>query len=133
MSHIEMFNSAGKLKNLRREKGVSIYLALMIMTILLAIVFGLSAISLGQIKTIRGMGNSVAAFYAAETGIERALYTSGCDSTCSLFGDLDLGNGNISHYDVSGIAPGADCSGSNYCLVSIGSFNQTRRAIQISR
>ena len=55
------------------QKGVSLYLAVIIMLILLAIALGVSTILVGQIKTIRGMGNSVSAFYAADTGIETEL------------------------------------------------------------
>ena len=119
------------------EKGVSIYLAVMIMAILLAIVLGLNAILVGQIKIIRNMGYSVVAFYAAETGIEAALYDPSCETTCELHADLDLGGGNISHYDVYGLSPGSNpqgnCSGIYYCLQSMGTFEQTRRAIQVSR
>jgi len=39
----------------------------------LAAALGLAAILVGQIKIIRGMGNSVVAFYAADTGIEQVL------------------------------------------------------------
>lgn len=56
------------------QKGISLYLAVIIMAILLAIVLGLSTILFGQIRTIRGMGDSVIAFYHADTGIEGRLY-----------------------------------------------------------
>ncbi len=116
------------------KKGVSIYLAVMIMAIMLAIVLGLNTILVGQIKTIRNMGYSVVAFYAAETGIEQALYDSGCDSSaCVKNGQLDLGGGNFAQYNVVGIDSGGDCIGDNYCLQSVGTFEQTKRAIQVSR
>jgi len=56
------------------EKGVSLYVAFMIMSILLVIGFSISAILVSEIKVMRGMGRSVSAFYAAETGIEKTLY-----------------------------------------------------------
>jgi len=68
------------------ERGVAIYLAFMVMTILLAISLGLSVILIGQMKVIKGIGDSVIALYAAETGIEMVLYTDkqcyqgGCSS-----------------------------------------------------
>lgn len=68
------------------DKGVSIYLTLMIMFILLAVGLGISTILVSQMKMIKGMGDSVIAFYAADTGIERILYEAltcyqaGCSS-----------------------------------------------------
>ncbi len=111
-------------------------MALMIMAIMLAIVLGLNAVLVGQIKTIRNMGYSVVAFYAAETGIERELYENHAVPT-SYSGYLDLnGNGvqdtDDSSYNIS-VFNGASCLGTNYCIKSIGIFQGTRRAIQVSR
>jgi hypothetical protein len=55
------------------QKGISLYLAISVMTILLAMVLGISAILARQFKIIAGMEDSVVALYAADTGIERAL------------------------------------------------------------
>ena len=101
-------------------------MAVIIMAIMLAIVLGLNAILVGQIKTIRNMGYSVIAFYAAETGIEEAL-KSECLPTCPS------GNLGGASYAVEKLSPGANCSGSSYCLQSVGVFQGTRRAIQVSR
>ncbi|MFH1894661.1 MAG: hypothetical protein ABH813_02065 [Patescibacteria group bacterium] len=112
---------------LNTKRGVSIYLAVMIMAIMLAIVFGLNAILLGQIKTIRSMGYSVIAFYAAETGIENSLYID--DE--ALPGSLTNG----SSYTVEKLDPGEKTcpAGVNYCFRSVGVFEGTSRAIQVSR
>ena len=56
------------------KRGVSIYLALIIMFILLSIGLGVSLIIVSQAKMIREMENSVIAFHAADTGIEHSLY-----------------------------------------------------------
>ncbi len=56
------------------QKGISLVLTFFIMAIILAIVFGVSAILFSEIKIIRGMGNSVVAFYAADSGIEKTFY-----------------------------------------------------------
>lgn len=61
-------------KNNKGQEGVSIFLALVIMSVLLAVVLGLNTILIGQMKISREMGYSVNAFYAADTGIEVALY-----------------------------------------------------------
>lgn len=56
------------------QRGVAVYLAIVIMFLLLGIGVGLATILIGQIKIMSGIGDSVVAFYAADTGIERALY-----------------------------------------------------------
>jgi len=56
------------------QKGVSLYFSIIILSILLAIVLGLGTILIGQTRMIKGMGDSVTAFYGADTGIERILY-----------------------------------------------------------
>jgi hypothetical protein len=61
-------------KYFRSEKGISLYLTVLILTILLAISLGMSRILVGQIKMVGTMGNSVIAFYAADTGTEKVLY-----------------------------------------------------------
>jgi len=81
--------------NIIRERGVSVYLALVIMFILLDIGLSLSTLLIGQIKVIREMGNSVAAFYAADTGIEREIYDRNPhDSGCAYHVFLDLDGDN---------------------------------------
>jgi Tfp pilus assembly protein PilX len=69
------------------QKGVAIYLALMVTIILLAIGLGISTIIVSQMVMIREMGDSVGAFYAAETGVERVLYE---DKQCRTLGCGDL-------------------------------------------
>jgi Tfp pilus assembly protein PilX len=85
------------------QKGLSLYLAIMIMSILLAIVLGMSAILFHQLKMIGEMGNSVVAFYAADTGIERALYD---ENNCLLLTDTP---------DCAAFSCRADDNGDGYC------------------
>ncbi|MFH1036580.1 MAG: hypothetical protein V1756_00720 [Patescibacteria group bacterium] len=132
-----LFKNFGRIAN---KKGISIYLALLIMGILLAITLGLNSILVGQIKTIRGIGYSVVAFYTAETGIETALFSTNCTSTCEFSDYLDLNSNSVqdeedSVYFVSGMGASENgCPvGVNYCIKSIGVFKETKRALQISR
>jgi len=110
------------------QKGISLYIAFMVMTILLAIALGLSTIFISQTKMLKGMGNSVIAFYAADAGIEKILMnrTSPSDIPETL-----LSNGAT--YQVIVTAGGTrDCSAqNNYCIKSIGTYQETRRAIEI--
>ena len=55
------------------QRGVSLYIAIVITVIILAIVSGVTTILLGQLRTARGIEHSVIAFYAAEAGIEKVL------------------------------------------------------------
>jgi hypothetical protein len=57
-----------------RQKGVSLIITFFIMTIILAMVLTISVILYSEIKVIRNIGDSVVAFYAADSGIEKVLY-----------------------------------------------------------
>ena len=120
-------------------KGVSLYLALIIMTLLLALALGVSAILFGQIRMMREMGNSVLAFYAADTGIERELYEGNATGT-SYSGYLDLNENGVqddedSVYNIWVMSSGENgCPAHiNYCIKSEGVYKEARRAIQVTR
>jgi len=80
-------------------------------------------------KMIKGMGDSVIAFYAADTGIERALYEDATPPQ-TFPGSLDGAS-----YIASVISPGSEgCSSNvNYCIKSVGIYKETRRAVQVNR
>ncbi len=56
------------------QKGVSLIITFFILTIILAVVLGISTILYSEIRIIRNIGNSVVSFYAAESGVEKTLY-----------------------------------------------------------
>ena len=130
------------------QKGVSLYLTLVVLSIILAIVVGLSGILVSQMKMIRGMENSVVALYAADTGIEKVLKVAIEDP--ELLKDeydpesLDIG----ASYEVrvsccatclaapSGTCPDSleidsACSASRFCIHSVGSYKGAKRAIEV--
>ncbi|OGF61994.1 hypothetical protein A2662_03040 [Candidatus Giovannonibacteria bacterium RIFCSPHIGHO2_01_FULL_45_33] len=111
-------------RRVRGQKGVILFLAVIIMAILLSIGLGISVILIGQIRMVRDIGNSVIAFYAADTGIEKALLNRG--NPIPVFGTL----GNAANYTVEVFGSGSDCLGDNYCLRSVGSFQGVSRAIE---
>lgn len=115
------------------EKGIALVLSVIILSLLLAAALGISTILVGQMTVLRGMEQSVQAYFAADSGIERVLYddSQGVDiiSTCPCSGNLDNG----ASYNVLALPPGPDCIGVSYCLQSIGSFRDSRRAIEIER
>lgn len=110
------------------QKGTSLYLSLIIMTIILAMALGLSSIFIGQTKTIKQMGNSVIAFYAADTGIEAVLLNR--NSPVSI-PEIPLSNGATYQVFVSAAGTGGCPAEKNYCVKSIGSYLGTKRAIEI--
>ena len=111
----------------KNQRGVSLYLALMIMVILLALVLGLSTIFLSQVKMIKEMENSVVAFYAADTGIEEVLVNR-MSNPQNTSGSLE---GSGATYNVEVYPRGVDCSANNYCIKSVGTYKKTKRAIEV--
>ena len=62
----------------KSEKGAALYLAVVVTGALLAIGAGISSLLINQLATLRGVGDSVFAFYAADGGIERVLWVDTC-------------------------------------------------------
>jgi len=117
------------------QKGVSLYLAIVIMVILLAAVLGVTTILVGQLRMIKEMENSVVAFYAADTGIEEVLkviiHDVGVpDPRYPLAAGTYTPVGDASYY-VEVFLPGAGCTASLYCVRSVGIYKETRRAIEV--
>jgi len=109
------------------QKGVSLYITIALVFILMSIVLGLSTILLGQIKVIKSVEDSVIALYAAESGIEEVLISR--NNPVGVSGSL----GNNSSYSVTiltSASPG--CSAANYCIQSVGTFKESKRAIRVS-
>lgn len=100
------------------------FLVIMIMVGILAIALGVSTILVGQLKMIKGIGDSVVAFYAADTGIERGLYEE-----TNSYGYLENG----ATYNVQILPPGLECGSPYYCLKSVGTYKDARRAIEVGR
>lgn len=131
-------------KTQNKEKGVaSIYIATMIMIVSLGIVLGLTVIFIGHLRIIRGMGNSVVAFYAANSGMERLLHedklcrarTAPCAAPCHT-----ECHGLASPSTFSGTLTNGATYSARFSIVggreqfeSVGIFEGARRAIRITR
>ena len=108
------------------QRGVSLYLALMILTILLGIALGISTVFLSQTKMMRDIGYSVIAFYAADAGIEKVLINR--SNPVSI---VQTPLSNLATYQVVVLAAGSGgCYAANFCIKSIGEYKETRRAIE---
>ena len=118
-------------KNVRGQKGVSLYLSIVIMVILLAIVLGMSGILLGQLKMMKGIENSVIAFYAADTGIEEVLMSrSDPTSSCTKSSSCSLPNQARYYLEIKSDED-ENCSAANFCISSVGIYRETQRAIRV--
>lgn len=132
------------------QAGVSLYMALMVMTMLFGIGLGMSSLLLSQLDTLKGVGFSVLAFYATDTGVERAIYED--NKECAEIQDNDkhvtclqdaidaipseeltLTNGATFTLLVEAGGDGGCPETSNYCVKSVGVYQQTRRAVRIAR
>lgn len=121
-------------KNSNSQKGISLYLVIMILSLLFGVSLGLSSLLVAQFKMIRGIEESVIAFYAADTGIEKTLF----NIVSSDFGSLS----NSATYTIEtkcsqdftacpeGFEVDNDCEAFRYCIRSEGKFKTTKRAIE---
>ena len=121
-----MFNLKEKIKlprfgAARSQDGIAIYIAVAVLSIVLAVALGVNLLAVNQIQNMNDAGNSVAAFAAAETGIEWALK----NPSAAIGGDSGGSIGGAS-YTVNA----ATCSG-HLCVTSVGVYKGTRRAIKI--
>ena len=82
------------------QKGITLFLVMIILAVVLAVAIGLSTILISQIKMIAGMGNSVKALYAADTGIERVLKIIIADNDVPTSQPYEDALGNKAEYKV---------------------------------
>lgn len=110
-----------------KQKGAtSILLALLLLSVILVIALGGSALMLGQIQMSGQAGQSVVAFYAADAGAERCLYTirKTTASTSCPYTDVSLDFNSQATYTTV-YEGGTD-------LTSIGQFGVTSRKLELS-
>ena len=100
------------------------------MSVFLAIVLGLTSIIIGGSKMSESFGDSVRAFHAADTGIERALYRIRQEDICDNFtGTI----GTDYNYSVTITHEGGGtCASSGTTISSVGIYNNTKRELEAS-
>jgi len=101
------------------------------MAIFLAVALGLTTILIGQIGIMKGMGDSVVAFYAADSGIEKILTMRGSFSDGDSITD-SFPNDAAYIVTVTGGGMGSCNVSLTFCIKSIGTFRGTKRAIEIT-
>jgi|GEM_PF-3597342 len=95
------------------QRGTSLYMVLIITSVLLAMTLGLETLLVNQLKGMREMSNSTIAFFAADSGMERTLYLNAlcqdqafCTSGAPYVGDLC-----INQRSLAGYSPTSPCIG----------------------
>ncbi|TSC95048.1 MAG: hypothetical protein CEN87_60 [Parcubacteria group bacterium Licking1014_1] len=131
------------------QKGILLIITFFILTIILAVVLAVSTILYSEIKIIRNIGNSVVAFYAADSGVEKTLYYDrnkaperakrGLCNICNYFPGSDNGcptdnaDSSINCNNCQNIGSGCDSISCEDCEVSFDSlFNGKSYEITIS-
>jgi hypothetical protein len=124
------------MKNSNLKKGVSLYLIIVIISVLLAVSLNVASLIIGGAKIIKGAADSVKAFYAADTGIEEALYNAK-NSVCDDIANGTVGGDSNYVYNVDVSYTGDDCADAGTTMLSIGEFkpggaSSTKRKISIT-
>ncbi len=130
--------------NNSQQKGISLFLALIIMSTLSSLAIGVNAILIGQLKMLRGMENSLIAFYAADTGIEEVLYMDGLcrqGPPCAFFAwdcsdEIDCDDGiqaDIITYNLGPASYSVEFDDGALNITSAGFYKKTKRALEAVR
>ncbi len=125
------------------QRGAVLYFTVMIMSILLVLVFNLGTIVFMQIRGLKGIGNSVIAFHAADSGVERALKDLYDNNFIAHYAPISL-NGDSHTFEIwitqpdrsplplgPDIPVSDDCHARYFCIKSVGTYHDIRRAIKV--
>lgn len=130
------------IKKVREERGVALYLTMVIMGLVFALAIGVSSVLLREIQISRDIARYTPALAAADAGLERALYeirkNSSFDS-CPTLSSCTIGSaenpvvtdGGGTYYVVvvdTGVSWCTDAA--QICIRSFGSFQGTNRALE---
>lgn len=117
------------------QKGVSVYLTIVIMAVLLSVILGLSSIIIGGAKIAGVLGNSVKAFHAADTGMEKALYcvkvnAGSCPDSLTCANAAPNTFATDYGWVVTMFDDGGTCAGAVERIESEGIYKTTKRKVQ---
>ncbi len=128
----------------KKQKGVSIYLIFMIMTIILGVSLALSSLVFIRFRVVARSGGAVTAFYAADAGAEELLYDINKGTVQCEIADAGFSTwaGITSHYGVTttcradysdcpGCAATLECDAPRFCILSQGFYDGTQRAVRV--
>jgi len=111
----------------QKNKGSSLLLALLVLSTVLVIAFGMSRLMLGEIKLSKNIPQSLKAYYAAETGIEKFLYDARKGGGAVTIAKCSILLDNNASYGVE-----IDTDKGITTIKSWGCYKDIRRAIEVS-
>jgi hypothetical protein len=116
------------MKNIFQKGSISIFLSVLLVSVLLIISAGIASLMFNQIKMSSQIGHSVVAYYTAEAGAERCLCDIrkgdyDCTGDCSYTNvSLDFNSDAKYTTNYGGLPP----------IISTGSFMNTSRKIELN-
>jgi len=136
------------LSDKNKQSGVSVYFIFIVLMIIFSSFLILSNLILIRFQTVKSVGDSVVAFYVADAGVEKVLYEIKLSKESEFPLALPVYNGSLpgaSSYNVTlrcrygfdgcnsfceECVSSHDCRAPRFCILSKGSFKQTKRAIE---
>lgn len=119
---MEIFNVMKKFKEKTAQNGIALLLTVVILSIVTLIAVLIADIVIVQLKLAKDIGDSQAAIYAADSGIEWQLYQI---RKGVLVSSPVMSNGATTTTTVIGIAP-------NFTIKSLGSYQSANRQFEVS-
>lgn len=111
---------------IKRNKGAALLLTLLILTTIMVIVFSVSGLMYGELKLSQDVPQSLKAYYAADSAIERSLYDdrhgAGINDIAKCSVDLDNGSSYGLEYTAGNPAE----------LKAWGCYSDVSRAIEVT-
>jgi type II secretory pathway component PulK len=117
-------------KNIINNNGTALLMTVLILSSILVVVLGAANLIVPGIKMSRTQSQSTKAFFASESGVEKALWEVRKNSYSVPLVDIDnifsdtLGNNSIYRVDYSIV-------GSHVTFTSAGNYQQTRRSVAV--
>ncbi len=108
---------------MQKESGITLYLTIVILSVFTTVVFTLTGISISQIKITWLAGDSAKAFFAADTGVEQALFNIRKHDSFSKIDKVSLANGASYTVNIS-------TTTNTTSIQSKGEFRSARRTIE---
>jgi len=130
---MNQFSKVNKIKKLLNSRGsISLIMALVVLSVVLAIALGSSFIVSSGLVSSLGHADSIIAYYAAETGVEQALFDHKTQEPAAQRCSVGWTSFGSAQYclNVAENTPGNYATITN--IQSIGEYRNVRRSIDVS-
>jgi Tfp pilus assembly protein PilX len=117
--------------NNHQDKGFSIYLVMIIVSMMLSVSLNVGTIIVNSAKMSGNLGDGVRAFHVADSGVEHALYhVTRASYLCDDFNANIAENTNYAYSVVVDDGPNGTCPASSK-IVSTGIYKATKRVLEV--